>query len=343
MRRIPVYVVLPPRVLLLDVAGPLEVLRRANQLQSELRFDVHYVAAAGTVRSSIGLVLAQAEALPERLPEAAWVVVAGDVDDVMPCAVDAAQGAHRPDADAAAAAEASHERAIVAWLRDAVRADTLLICICSGALLAARAGLLDGRACTTHHASCAELAAIAPSARVLENRLYVADGPCYTSAGITTGIDLMLHIVGQLTDPACGMAIARYLVVYSRRGGADPQLSPWLEGRNHVHPAVHRAQDAVAADLTRDWSLGALARIACVSDRHLSRLFNEHVGMSIVQYVNRLRVARAQELLRKTKLDMEQVAERTGFGSVRQFRRAWHRVHETAPREMRAGAEPPGT
>jgi transcriptional regulator GlxA family with amidase domain len=183
--------------------------------------------------------------------------------------------------------------------------------------------------------SCAELAGIAPSARVLENRLYVADGPCYTSAGITTGIDLMLHIVGQLTDPSCGMAIARYLVVYLRRGGADPQLSPWLEGRNHVHPAVHRVQDAVAADLTRDWTLGELARIACVSDRHLSRLFNEHVGMSIVQYVNRLRVARAQELLSKTKLDMEQVAERTGFGSVRQFRRAWHRVHAMAPRAAR--------
>jgi transcriptional regulator GlxA family with amidase domain len=334
VRRIPVYVVLPPRVLLLDVAGPLEVLRRANQMQSELGFEVHYVAAAATVRSSIGLHLAQAEPLPERLPESAWVVVAGDVDDVMPRVAVPEDGGQGPDADLAP--EDDQERTIVAWLRGAVRADSLLICICTGALLAARAGLLDGRACTTHHSSCAELAAIAPSARVLENRLYVEDGPCYTSAGITTGIDLMLHIVGQLTDPACGMAIARYLVVYSRRGGADPQLSPWLEGRNHVHPAVHRAQDAVAADLTREWSLGALARVACVSDRHLSRLFNEHVGMSIVQYVNRLRVARAQELLRKTKLDMEQVAERTGFGSVRQFRRAWHRVHASAPREMRA-------
>jgi transcriptional regulator GlxA family with amidase domain len=331
MRTIEVFVVLPPRVLLLDVAGPVEVLRRANQVQSEVCFAVRYVAAAGTVQSSIGLVLAPVGGLPDRLPKAAWVLVAGDVDEVM--APGDRNAAARPASDADA------ERAIVAWLRAVVRADTTLICICSGALLAARAGLLDGRACTTHHASCAELAEIAPTAKVLENRLYVSDGPCYTSAGITTGIDLMLHIVGQLTDPTCGMAIARYLVVYLRRGGADPQLSPWLEGRNHVHPAVHRVQDAVAADLTRDWSLGALARIACVSDRHLSRLFNEHVGMSIVQYVNRLRVARAQELLSKTRLDMEQVAERTGFGSVRQFRRAWHRVHAVAPRTMRADAD----
>jgi len=330
VRTIPVYVVLPPRVLLLDVAGPLEVLRRANQVQAEVRFDVRYVAATGAVRSSIGVVLSPIDALPASLPAGAWVVVAGDVDDVM--------GPGPGAGDGRATADAASERAIVAWLRAHVRPDVLLICICTGALLAARAGLLDGRACTTHHTSCAELAGIAPSARVQENRLYVADGPCYTSAGITTGIDLMLHIVGQLTDPSCGMAIARYLVVYLRRGGADPQLSPWLEGRNHVHPAVHRVQDAVAADLARDWSLGELSRIACVSDRHLSRLFNEHVGMSIVTYVNRLRVARAQELLSKTKLGMEQVAERTGFGSVRQFRRAWHRVHAMSPRAARAGS-----
>jgi len=327
VRRIAVYVVLPPRVLLLDVAGPLEVLRRANQVQDAVRFEVRYVAATPSVRSSIGIALAPLETLPEQVPEGAWVVVAGDVEDVMRTGT--------PPGESGADDDAASEHAIVAWLRERVRPDMLLICICSGALLAARAGLLDGRACTTHHASCAELAAIAPSARVLENRLYVADGPCFTSAGITTGIDLMLHIVGQITDPACGLAIARYLVVYLRRGGADPQLSPWLEGRNHVHPAVHRVQDAVAAELTRDWTLSDLARIACVSDRHLSRLFNEHVGMSIVQYVNRLRVARAQELLSRTKLDMEQVAERTGFGSVRQFRRAWHRVHASAPRAAR--------
>jgi transcriptional regulator GlxA family with amidase domain len=128
-------------------------------------------------------------------------------------------------------------------------------------------------------------------------------------------------------------------VVYLRRSGADPQLSPWLEGRNHLHPAVHRAQDAIAADPARRWALSTLAHIANVSERHLSRLFNEHVGMSIATYVNRLRVARARELLSQTKLGMEQVAERTGFGSARQFRRAWHRVHAMAPRAARHAAE----
>lgn len=328
MRQVPVYVVLPPRVLLLDVAGPLEVLRRANQLQSDVRFDVHYVAPTTEVRSSIGVALAAVEPLPAGLPAGAWIVVAGDVEDVM------APGGRPP---ARVKSDAADERAIVAWLREATRPDTRLICICTGALLAARAGLLDGRFCTTHHSACAELAQIAPTTKVQDNRLFVEDGPCCTSAGITTGIDLMLHVVGQSVDPSCVAAIARYLVVYLRRGGADPQLSPWLEGRNHVHPAVHRVQDAIAADLTRSWQVKALARIANVSDRHLTRLFAEHVDMRISQYINRLRVARAHELLSHTRLDMEQVAERAGFGSARQLRRAWRREHASAPRSARAG------
>jgi transcriptional regulator GlxA family with amidase domain len=170
---------------------------------------------------------------------------------------------------------------------------------------------------------------------VLENRLYVEDGERYTSAGVTSGIDLMLHIVSQLTDDACAAAIARYLVVYLRRGGSDPQLSPWLEGRNHLHPAVHRVQDAIAANPAKKWTLRGLARIAGASSRHLTRLFQEYAGMSVTDYKNSLRVALARELLSQTSLDMERVAERAGFASTRQLRRAWGRFYETAPRQAR--------
>jgi transcriptional regulator GlxA family with amidase domain len=224
---------------------------------------------------------------------------------------------------------------IAAWLRKTIRPGHKLVAICSGALLAGRAGLLDGHDCTTHYACCEELATLAPDARVLENRLYVEDGERYTSAGVTSGIDLMLHIVGQLTDDACAAAVARYLVVYLRRGGSDPQLSPWLEGRNHLHPAVHRVQDAIAANPAKRWTLRGLARIAGASSRHLTRSFQEYAGMSVTDYKNSLRVALARELLSQTSLDMERVAERAGFTSTRQLRRAWGRLYDTAPRQAR--------
>jgi transcriptional regulator GlxA family with amidase domain len=107
------------------------------------------------------------------------------------------------------------------------------------------------------------------------------------------------------------------------------------EGRNHIHPAVHRVQDAIARDAARTWTLGQLAKIADASSRHLSRLFHEHVGMSVKDYCNRLRVALAEELLSQTRLDMERVAERAGFSLSRQLRRAWRKLHANAPREAR--------
>ncbi|EFH09995.1 GlxA family transcriptional regulator, partial [Teichococcus cervicalis] len=249
-----------------------------------------------------------------------------------------------PAGDSAAAAR--QEAEIVAWLARQVRPEHRLVSICSGALLAARAGLLDGHDCTTHHSAIPALARLAPAARVLENRLFVESGTRLTTAGITAGMDLMLHLVAREVGHAVALAVARYLLVYLRRGGADPQLSPWLEGRNHIHPAIHRAQDAVLADPARPWPVAALARIAGASPRNLSRLFNEHTGLSVTDYVNRLRVALAQELVTGSKLDLEHVAERAGFASLRQFRRAWARHHALPPGRMRAllasGSERPG-
>ena len=184
--------------------------------------------------------------------------------------------------------------------------------------------------------ACEELAAIAPKAKVLENRLYVEDRDRYSSAGILAGVDLMLHIVGRITDESCSAAIARYLVMYLRRGGADPQLSPWLEGRNHIHPTVHRVQDAISHDPAKPGPCmdlhGSPARVIATS-RDCS---TKYAGMSITDYRNRLRVTLAHELLSQTRLDIEHVAERAGFGSTRQLRRTWRRQYGTTPSQGRS-------
>ena len=325
-RTIEVWVVLPERVLLLDIAGPIEVLRRANVEQQALKFDVRFAGSNRRVTSSIGILLSDIAPLPSRMPDEAMIVVPGAADKVA-FAVDPAHGAVRQD-----------EMAIVEWLRANVRPGHTLLTICSGALLAARAGLLDGYSCTTHHTECRELAALAPRAIVLENRLFVIDGQRHTSAGVTAGLDLMLHLVSTLTGHACALAIARHLVLYLRREAADPQISPWLDGRNHLHPAVHRVQDAILANPAAEWTLTRLAKIASTSPRHLSRLFNEHAGLHLNAYINSLRVALAHQLLKSSRLGMEQVAERTGFASSRQLRRAWRRSFDTPPIAQRSTA-----
>lgn len=330
-REIPIFMVVPPRVLLLDVAGPIEVLRKANLEQAAVRFVVNFVGPSCSAESSIGIEVAGIAPLPDKVPDGSLVVLAGNTDTPMTPA--AGNWTHDPTLEAE----------IVQWLKQVIRPGVRLASICSGALLAARAGLLDGYECTTHYARITELARLAPTACVRENRLFVEDRERLTSAGIAAGIDLMLHIVAQVASDGTALAVARYLVVYLRRAGADPQLSPWLEGRNHIHPAIHRAQDAVAANPGYDWSVKELARIAAASPRNLSRLFKAHTGMSITEYVNGLRIAVAHELLTGSKLQMEMVAERAGFASTRQFRRVWNRLHGSPPKEMRGATLPTTT
>jgi transcriptional regulator GlxA family with amidase domain len=321
-RRIPILVVLPPRVLLLDLAGPLEVLRVADTIQDLVSFVVTFAAPQVVTRSSIGLQLIGVGPLPKTIEAGTVILVPGST--------------HRPWGEAEdAETNIQMEAAIVDWLRDTVQSGHQLVTVCEGALLAARAGLLDGYACTTHHASCAQLAKTAPSARVLENRLFVEDRDRLTSAGVTAGVDLMLHLVATWAGPTTALATARALVVYMRRGPNDPQLSPWLEGRSHLHPVVHRAQDAIIADPARHWSMTELGRITGASPRNLSRLFLMHTGMSASDVVNRARVALARELIEQTDVSIERVAQQAGFGSTRHMRRVWNKFHSITPMQSR--------
>lgn len=319
---IPVFILVPPDALLIDIAGPLEVLRYANQEQDRVRFDYRYISVKPRQQTSIGLALDGLEPLPDSLPDDALLIISGSLTVGM-----------------AEIARQGELKMLKRWLSATVRADTKLATICSGALLAAAAGLMEGYQCTTHAECLEELRSLAPTARVLENRLYVEDGNRFSSAGISTGIDLMLHLVGRFASPQTALAAARKMVIYLRRSGQDPQMSPWLSGRNHIHPAIHRAQDAIMADPARDWSLPGLAGIAHLSERHLSRLFREHVGLSVVDYVNLMRVTLAQELLKQSRLDMESLAQRAGFASSRHMRRIFVQHHGVSPSVFRKAGE----
>ncbi len=149
----------------------------------------------------------------------------------------------------------------------------------------------------------------------------------------------MLHVTSRLTSPAVAARIAKTMVVYLRRSGNDPQISPWLTGRNHMHPAIHRVQDRVMAEPAQDWSLERLADVAVLSERHLSRLFRDHTGISVIDYVNLMRINLARDILTNSRLDMEAVAERAGFASARHLRRVWQRHHRQPPSQFRTHPE----
>lgn len=310
-----IWLVLTPNVLLLDFAGPAEALRMARDMGAPL--VLHTCGPHANIATSLDVALTGLAPLPATLPPRSLVLVVGNSNEAEDYATLAAQQ-------------------VVNWLRTAPLVDTQLASICSGALLLAQAGCLRGRRCTTHHTLIDALRAADPTAQVETDRIFVDDGAVLTSAGITTGIDLALHLIEVHAGPELAARVARRLVMYQRRGPNDPQTSPWLAYRNHMHPAVHRAQDALARDPARRWTLPDLAEEACVSARHLSRLFAQHAGIGVLAYQQQLRIARAKDLLAAVPpLSVEQVAERCGFASARDFRRVWQRFAEGSPGQAR--------
>jgi len=304
-----VYFLVLPGTMLLDFAGTAETLRVAGEFGAP--FQLRYVAPSGQAASSLGLLLAGLEPLPERLPAGAIVVVPG--------VAASARDYLLPEARTAAL-----------WLRRTVGPEQLLCTVCSGAFLAAEAGLLDGRSCTTHHSLTARLAAEYPRLKVLENRIFIRDGQVFTSAGVTAGVDLALHLISELAGPQLAVAVARLLVLHFRRAGGDPQLSPWLCHRNHLDPRVHSAQDLVAGDPAHGWTVGELAARTHTSPRHLGRLFQQYAGISPQAYVRKIRSAAARELMDRPGLNRNLVAELAGFSSAEQMRRAWKRFQPAA-------------
>jgi len=320
-----------PGTLLLDLAGPAEAFRLANQAlrrrQQPEAFRLRFIGMAAECASSVGLQLSGLEPPPEALAPGSWLILSG-------CRSKA------PDEPAPSSEQLAQELAGERWLarqgQVLLREGGRLVCICSGTLLAARAGLLGrGVRCTSHHEMLDQLRALAPEAQVVDNRVFVLDGPdeqIASSAGITAGIDLSLHLIAQHCGEALAASVAQTMVVYLRRSSKDPELSPLLAHRHHLHAALHRLQDAICAEPARDWSLDAMAARAHVTPRHLSRLFAEHAGISPLGYLQSIRLERAEQALARG-ASASDAALAAGFSSDQQLRR-------TRQARAAAGARP---
>jgi transcriptional regulator GlxA family with amidase domain len=309
------FVVLPHTVLL-DLAGPAEAFRIANQTINQTpglpQFRLRFIGPDAELTSSVGIGLSNIEPLPNQFDSTAertWVVLLGlpgkRADDVM----------KQP-------AWLTTRQWLAKVLAPKLLADNQqsfkLLSVCVGAILAADAGLLANRQCTTHHEILDQLAHLAPSAKVIANRVFVEDGPIISSAGITAGIDLALHLIATVCGAAIASTVAQVMVAFTRRGPLDPSQSALLKYRDHIHPAVHRVQDAICSDPTSPWSTSDMAKIGFVTERHLLRLFTEFAGTSPRHYVESVRVAIAQHALSKG-LSKARAAELSGFITQRKL------------------------
>ncbi|WP_433333343.1 GlxA family transcriptional regulator [Spirillospora sp. CA-294931] len=294
-------------VVLLDVAGPMQVLHGAGG------YRIRLASADGRpVRTDVGVTLEAELALDEAGPPLDTLVVPG----YPPLAGESPSGA------------------FVEQVRGAAARARRVASVCTGAFVVAEAGLLDGRRATTHWAVCEELAAHFPRVEVEPDAIFVRDGPVLTSAGVAAGIDLALTLVEDDHGPDAARTVAKHLVVFLQRPGGQSQFSVRAAAAPR-NPALRRLLDTVAAEPAGRHTLATMAERAAVSERHLSRLFRREIGLTPAQYVERVRVEAAQVLLESGDAGTAAIARNCGFGTDETMRRTFLRVLGTPPAAYR--------
>jgi transcriptional regulator GlxA family with amidase domain len=298
MRR--VVITGPPPVQILDVAGPLEVFSNIPD------YHVTLVAseADGTLMTGRGIGLAGA------VPRES---ISGHIDTLV-------------IAGGPGAESGEYDESYLRWIAETAKRSRRVASICTGAFVLAAAGLLDGKQAVTHWNFCDRLANEFPGVKVQPDPIYLRDGSTYTSAGITAGIDLCLALLEEDHGHEAALSVARQLVMFLVRPGGQAQYSHMLSRQAASSEPLRELQVYMLENLQADLSVETLAERMHMSPRHFSRVCLREMKLNPGQFVERLRVEAAQQMIDSTSKGLKEIAEACGFGSADSMRRVFVRV-----------------
>ncbi|MQM24073.1 GlxA family transcriptional regulator [Glycomyces albidus] len=302
---------------LLDIACVTTTLDAVRQINPDLGYDLALATpGGGPITCSTGLVL-NGQAVLERVRgPIGTLVVSGGLGH----------------------ADAARDERLVGHVRRLARESERVASLCTGASVLAAAGLLDGRRATTHWHFAEQLAASYPAVRVDPRPIWVQDGNVYTAAGVTSALDLALSFIEADFGPDMARWVSRAMVTYLHRPGNQAQMSMFTAAPAADHDTVRKVADHIAGRLDADLSTEALARLARVSPRHLTRLFRAHLHQTPGRYVRKARVTSAAQLLSTTDLPVARIAARCGFASAEALRQAFAKEYGIAPSQYRSVA-----
>jgi transcriptional regulator GlxA family with amidase domain len=302
-----------PNFQILDAAGPIAAFEVAGRYGGGTYAIEMLATEAGLVRSSSGVTML-ATALDGRSRFDTLIVVGGN-----------------------GIAEAARDQTILSFVRAASRRTRRIASVCSGAFVLAAAGLLDGRRATTHWLHSADFAQRFPKVRLEPDRIFVQEGPIWTSAGITAGIDLSLAMIAQDLGDEIAKRTAQQLVVYHRRPGGQSQFSALLDldrPASRFAALIGWARERLREPL----SVERLAGQAAMSPRHFARAFSAETGVTPAKAVERLRVEAARERIEAGPDPIDRIATDAGFGDPERMRRAFLRAFGQPPQALRRAA-----
>jgi transcriptional regulator GlxA family with amidase domain len=310
-----------PDVEILDLIGPLQVFARASDMhrRASLGSAPIYSVEIVSISSSRSLI---ANCGVRISADRTFRKVRGKIDTLLVAGGDAIEQ-NKIDPEA------------VRWLKRIARRIRRVGSVCTGAMLLARAGLLDGRRATTHWNWCQTLIKRAPRARVDSNPIFVRDENIYTSAGVTAGMDLALALVEEDHGSQLALQVARNLVLYLRRPGGQSQFSAALSLQLTDRKPLRELEAWVLDNLQRPLTVPLLAQRVAMSPRNFARVFTNEMKTTPAKFIERLRVEAARRRLEESQNSMEMIADECGFGNVNSMRNVFQRTLKIAPGQYR--------
>jgi transcriptional regulator GlxA family with amidase domain len=302
-----------PGFQILDAAGPIAAFEIASRYEGGAYAIETLAIEGGAVRSSSGVAMTAEAADASR-----------QFDTLMICGGDGTR-------------EASFDAPPLDFVRAAAARAGRVASVCSGAFVLAAAGLLDGRRATTHWSRTADFARRFGQVRLEPDRIFVRDGPVWTSAGITAGIDLALAMIAADLGEDIARRTAQQLVVYRRRPGGQSQFSALLELDRpdaRFGALLAWARERLAEPL----GVERLADQAAMSPRHFARAFAAETGVTPAKAIERLRIEAARERIESSPDPIDHIAETVGFGDAERMRRAFLRAFGQPPQALRRAA-----
>jgi transcriptional regulator GlxA family with amidase domain len=319
-RAIKVSFAVLPKVHLIDLAGPVQVFYEANQFGASFALEYCGLQDGVEVPSQQGLRFCGIPSYEHiELGKGDYLLIAG----IEFSAIQSGQ-------------LRTGYKNFFDWIQQQYQRGVNICSVCSGTFVLAASRMLNHKTCTTHWKCIDYLKENHPTIKVVNDQLYVKDGNMYTSAGMTSGIDMALFIVEENYGPVITAKVAREMVVFMRRTGAQSQGSIYMDFRTHIHPAIHTVQDYIIQHPAEKNAIEDLAELVNMSERNLTRLFKKHTGISIHDFKTTCRLAQAENLLKHPGYTIEYIAAQCGFKDARQLRRLWQEHYGKSPSKFKA-------
>lgn len=316
-----VYVLLFSKVHVFDFAGAVQVFYEANTLGKK-KFDIHYVSAFRNIETEQHIHFSRLELIEETHPKRKDIICVPGVDFGQ-----LATG--QLDGEMAAARE-------LLWSHN--EQGGTILSICTGSIVLMNLGLLDGKRASTHWKCFDWVKAQYPRVRLQEESLYSVDSNIYTSAGMTTGIDMTLAYLEELYDPILAAEVARELVINVRRENIGSQKNTFLNFKNKFHPVVYKVQQILQSRISEIVTVQELALEMSMSERNLNRLFKEHTGTGIAAYRNKIKLQEAEKLLLHSEKTVKEITQALGYQEPAYFNRIWKQKNGVSPGKFRQGS-----